>query len=284
MQPIIPYFSKLAFGLLLTTITACSYSDNNTQNLPQDLTVTRLNCGNILVKNLALFSVNHQYNGQSKEITSSCYLIKKADKLLLWDTGIPSIAKDKPIEDDSFKATLDKTLTEHLKDNGLTHNDITHVAVSHGHFDHSANIAEFPHATLIMQRAEYDFIMNNPKHAEKIFIYPNHFKYFTSGKGKIRLLDGDTDLFNDGTLQAISLTGHTPGHMALLIKLSNGKNYVLSGDQWHFDENYASNDLPIFNYDKKHTLESSDKLKKIIQENNATLIIQHEPKDAKQVF
>jgi len=265
--------------MLAVALSGCYQQNVSGHNNTPKVSLARLDCGSIFVKNLAFFSSKGQYKGEAKQFTDSCYLIRHGQNILLWDTGVPASAKTKKIEDQSFKITLEKTLTEQLATLNLAPKDITHVAISHGHFDHAANLNMFKNATLIIQRAEYDFIKNSPNDAKKIFINPDHFSHFMQPNAKIRLLDGDTDLFNDGTLMAIGATGHTPGHMALLVKTTPENAYLLSGDQWHFHENRTTNDAPIFNVDYKNTLNASDKLNKIIKQHNATLIIQHEPKD-----
>jgi len=49
--------------------------------------------------------------------------------------------------------------------------------------------------------------------------------------------------------------GHTPGHSSLHVRLKSGKNFLLSGDAAHFHENYESNGVPIFNYDRAQTVD-----------------------------
>jgi hypothetical protein len=54
---------------------------------------------------------------------------------------------------------------------------------------------------------------------------------------------------------------------------------ILSGDAAHFHENYESNGVPAFNYDRAETLASLERIKKIAQNLNATVIIQHDRRD-----
>jgi glyoxylase-like metal-dependent hydrolase (beta-lactamase superfamily II) len=56
-------------------------------------------------------------------------------------------------------------------------------------------------------------------------------------------------------------------------------NVVISGDAVHFRENYETNGVPWFNYDRAQTLASIDRLKKIVANFKATLIIQHDARD-----
>ena len=77
----------------------------------------------------------------------------------------------------------------------------------------------------------------------------------------------------------VDLPGHTPGHHALMVKLKNKGNVLLSGDQAHFNENYESEGVPDFNTDRADTLASFKRFKDMARDSKATVIIQHEPAD-----
>jgi len=47
----------------------------------------------------------------------------------------------------------------------------------------------------------------------------------------------------------------------------------------HFHENYASDGVPGFNYDRAQTVASIERLKQIEKNLKATVIIQHDPRD-----
>lgn len=95
----------------------------------------------------------------------------------------------------------------------------------------------------------------------------------------MRLIDGDVDLFGDGTVRTIQTPGHTPGSMAVLLNFTHSGPYLLSGDQWHFTENHERQQVPTFNYDHDATIASGKKLDAVIAKYHAKLIIQHEPTD-----
>jgi glyoxylase-like metal-dependent hydrolase (beta-lactamase superfamily II) len=43
-------------------------------------------------------------------------------------------------------------------------------------------------------------------------------------------LDGDYDLFGDGSVLILSTPGHTLGHQAMKVKLGSGKTIILAAD------------------------------------------------------
>jgi hypothetical protein len=65
----------------------------------------------------------------------------------------------------------------------------------------------------------------------------------------------------------------------LLVKLPRTGNVLLSGDLYHFVENYRSGGMPIFNTDRADTLGSMDRFGAIAKNLKAKVIIQHEPGD-----
>ena len=89
----------------------------------------------------------------------------------------------------------------------------------------------------------------------------------------------DKDVFGDGSVVILRTPGHTPGHQALLVKLPKSGNYILSGDAVHFEENWATNGVPMFNFDRAQSLASLDRMKQIAKIHKAKMIIQHDERD-----
>lgn len=276
-------FSVAFLCLILSFPVSAEPSPAPEEDLSAIVKLYRLDCGTINVSDLNIFSDTDQYMGESKEITSSCYLIRYNDKVVLWDTGLPNAIADTPegVVNGVFKLSVDNTLVDQLGVLGLKPDDVTHVALSHLHFDHAGNANMFKNAQLILQQDELDFVTETPELAKKYNVDPSSISYFLESKkdNKIITINGDADLFGDGILKAISLPGHTPGHMALLVSLKESGAIILAGDQWHFTENHAHNGVPSFNYNRADTLASSDKLDKLRENHNAIMILQHEPKD-----
>lgn len=246
----------------------------------------RLDCGEVQVLDLNLFSIDNHYEGQQKKFVSSCYLIQHGAHNFLWDAGLPEALINNPEQgvSDNFKMIVQKTFAEQLAEINLKPKDITHVAASHGHGDHSGNLSLFKHAKLLIQKPEYLLLKNTPEKAKEVHLAPDNFEYFIQNPDQVTVLEGESDVFGDGSVHIISLPGHTIGHMGLLINLKNAGTVVLSGDQYHFSENRVNDGVPSFNYDVKlngngeQTRKSSAKLEKIVKDNDALLIIQHEPK------
>jgi glyoxylase-like metal-dependent hydrolase (beta-lactamase superfamily II) len=249
-----------------------------------DLKMYRLDCGHMTLGDKSVMSDRGLYKGQSYDIVMSCYLIKHGNDWLLWDTGLPKKYLAGPLTEGTFTTKLDRSIVDQIGELGLRPDDIKYVAVSHAHFDHSGQVDDFPKATLIIQRAELD-AMADTRTASERYIVADLFSSHISGKKltRVKVVDGDVDLFGDGTLKTIQTQGHTPGSMALLLNLKNAGSYVLSGDQWHFTENHERHQVPTWNYDHDQTITSGKKLDDVIAKAHATLVIQHEPADNRKL-
>jgi N-acyl homoserine lactone hydrolase len=218
--------------------------------------------------------------GKSIQFSSTCWLIEHGNEWLLWDTGVPESALNDPKGWSTLPKLivyhLDKTMTAQLAEIGLKPTDITYVAISHTHGDHIGNMELFQNSTVLMQRAEYTWIsspdgpndnVNQLKAlARKLLGTPKH----------LRLLDGDTDVFGDGSVTLLSTPGHTPGSQSLLVRLQHSGFIVLSGDVVHLEENFEKDAVPSLNTDKAASIASMERIKRIIATYHAKFFINHD--------
>jgi N-acyl homoserine lactone hydrolase len=202
------------------------------------------------------------------DLSDNCYFIHHSSEgYLLWDTGITDRLAALP-EGQTVPALgqtwhRTQTLVAALAAFGVKPADVRYVALSHWHPDHTGNLDEFPDATVIIQKAEWDYAMALP---QKPFS-PDH---------KSQLIEGDKDLFGDGSLIILSTPGHTPGHQSLLVHLVRTGDVVLSGDVVHFQSNWDNRRVPDFNYDKAQSSASMEKIARVLDEKHGQLWINHD--------
>ena len=240
----------------------------------------RLDCGTVKVNDLNMFSDTRAYTGETRELTASCYLIRHGEDYLLWDTGLPAALKGAATNDtDALSPTLDATIDEQLAEIDLTPADIGRIGISHYHFDHTGQAADFPDAELIIDAHDWDVLSSDPlpTFAEG-FANPDLVKPWANG-GKLTTTQGDTDVFGDGSVTMLTMPGHTPGSTALLVQLAETGPVLLSGDVVHFEEQIGREGVPTFNWDRSDTIASIDRMNKLAGNVGATLIIQHDPRD-----
>jgi glyoxylase-like metal-dependent hydrolase (beta-lactamase superfamily II) len=244
---------------------------------PAAVKLWRLDCGAIQVNNLDLFSDVFAYVGQKRKLTDSCYLIQHGADYLLWDTGLPAGLKGAPISSsDPLSPTLTETLPEQLAAIGVKPEQIATVGISHYHFDHTGQAAGFPQAKLLMGKADLDALKAEPA---PFGADPKLLAHWLKEGGAVEPVVGDKDVFGDGTVTMLSMPGHTPGSYALLVRLKQKGNVLLSGDVVHFEEQFKVNGVPGFNTSRAETLASMDRIQKMAKALKATLVVQHDAND-----
>src|SRR5262245_10222941 len=119
----------------------------------------RLDCGRSLATDESVWTPGKNI-GRSIEFSSTCWLIKRGNEWLLWDTGVPESTLNDPKGWSTLPKLivyhLDKTITDQLATIGIRPINVTYVAISHSHGDHIGNVNLFPDSTFLMQRAEYE--------------------------------------------------------------------------------------------------------------------------------
>lgn len=239
----------------------------------------RLDCGHSLANDESVWTPGKNI-GKSVRFSSTCWLIEHRGKWLLWDTGVPESALNDPKGWSTLPKLivyhLDKSITSQLSAIGLKTGDIDYVAVSHTHGDHIGNVALFPDATVLIQRAEYAWISSPDGANANVNQLKALARTLMGSPRHLRLLDGNTDVFGDGSVVLFSTPGHTPGAQSLLVHLKKSGFIVLSGDVAHSADNLEHDIVPSLNTDKAASIASMDHVKAMIATYHARIFINHD--------
>jgi glyoxylase-like metal-dependent hydrolase (beta-lactamase superfamily II) len=225
-----------------------------------------LNCGEGLAGDVSRWSPGVDV-GKSREFVDNCYLLRHAQGWMLWDTGLSddiAALPDglRPSDPRAVHWRRPRTLVAQLAEIGVKPADIRYVAVSHSHPDHGGNVALFPDAMLLVQKAEYEWPQaSGPRFPPQL---------------RVTRLEGDRDVFGDGSVRIVSTPGHTPGHQSLLVHLPRTGAVILSGDAAHFRENWEARRVPAINVDKDQTIASMQRLADLQAREHAQLWINHD--------
>jgi glyoxylase-like metal-dependent hydrolase (beta-lactamase superfamily II) len=221
--------------------------------------------------------------GVAREFSDNCYLIKHAAGWMLWDTGMSDAIAKTPegVQAASGLLTLyvKTPLAAQLQALNVAPADITRLAVSHFHSDHVGNANLFSAATLYIQEPEYDAAFGPD--ATKFGFAPKLYDALIGAS--IIKLRGDYDVFGDGSVTILSTPGHTPGHQSLLVRLPETGAVVLSGDMVHFQDNWDQRRIPARNFDKAQTLESMERVARILEQRKARLWINHDKAQSESI-
>ena len=226
-----------------------------------------LNCGEGIAGDISRWSPGVNV-GKSMDFVNNCYLIHHTQGWLLWDTGVPDAVANMPdgqapADPRAVRWRRPKTLISQLDQLGVKPADISFVAISHTHGDHIGNVEMFPHAVLLVQKAEHEWPGPNNTPRFK----PEH---------PVITLEGDHDVFGDGTVRVIATPGHTPGHQSLLVKLPHTGAIILSGDAAHFKTNWENRRVPSQNTDKDQTRASMQRIADLMEGEGAQFWINHD--------
>ena len=270
----------LALAALLALQPAAGQSKQSPR-LPQSVRLYVLD-GGTLESDPARYRLTREEISAS-QLSVTAFLIAHPKGTLMWDTG--AIADDtwtptgRPVRrrlvlsnGQERIVTLRNTMKAQLDAIGYASSDITYLALSHYHWDHTANANQFVRSTWLARQVERDVML-----PEKVPDPPQPSTFAELRNGKTVLISGDDhDVFGDGTVVIKLSKGHTPGHQVLYVKLAKTGGIVLSGDLYHYPEERTLNRLPTFEFDIDQTRQSREALEMFLTKTRARLWIQHD--------
>ena len=243
-----------------------------------------LDCGVGRSKDQGAGWTNEVNAGKPIDISVSCYLIHHAQGYFLWDTGVSDAVAAMPdgwLPGNNPNGILWKrarTLASQLAQIGVKPSDVHFIGISHTHPDHIGNAELFPEVPILMQADEYDFYFAPGK--QGVAIPPGDTRPSLSKQHPIRKLQGDADVFGDGSVMLLYAPGHTPGHQVCLVHLPKTGWVVLSGDVVHLQTNWDNRRIPHFAgmplEMRLATLASMQRVADIMSFYHAQLWINHE--------
>jgi N-acyl homoserine lactone hydrolase len=163
-----------------------------------------------------------------------------------------------------------------LKTLGYDPTKVKVVVSSHSHLDHIGNIEMFPNAIHVIQKKELyqgwfpekfqgrtspgSFVMADIDNARE-------FNYVE--------LEGDYDLYGDGSIMILSTPGHTLGHQSMKVKTGSGQTIIISQDAIWMQENVDGYPAGL-NYSVMDYTKSLNRLKNMRDLEGATLFYAHD--------
>jgi glyoxylase-like metal-dependent hydrolase (beta-lactamase superfamily II) len=239
-------------------------------------------CGTLLIGDMTRFSLKRD-EVQRADLSVACFLVVHSKGTLLWDVGAVPDADWQPTgnavkyhltlpDGNTRDLELRKRLSSQLAEIGYTPDKITYLALSHYHYDHTANADSYANSTWLVAASERDamFAATLPATTQ-----PSSYDKLKDAR-TILIKTDEYDVFGDGSVLIKAAVGHTPGHRVLIVNLPKGGTIVLSGDLYHYPQERVLGRVPTFEYDAAQTLKSRAEIESYIQAHHAKLIIQHD--------
>lgn len=249
---------------------------------PRSLRLYVLDCGTLENMDPARFQLNRE-DVSSNRMSTPCFLIAHPKGTLMWDTGAVPDTAWTPVgrpalqhivlpDSQERDLTMSRTLKAQLAELGYSPDGVSYIALSHYHWDHTANASDFARSTWLVRKEERDamFAARPPSLTQ-----PSNYSALRTSKTVI--LDSDEhDVFGDGTVVIKSAPGHTPGHQILYLKFSKTGPVVLSGDLYHYAQERTLDRVPTFEFNPEQTRATRTAIDVYLKKMGAQLWIQHD--------
>lgn len=204
----------------------------------------------------------------------SSYLIVHPRGKLVFDTGISCDALADPAGRlgkrvaslFAIRSGAGEDVVAQLAALGIRPDDIRYVVNSHFHFDHCGCNASFPRAQFLVQRAELAIARaEGNRYNAKDWDHPLEY----------REVDGEHDVFGDGSVVLLPTPGHTAGHQSLWIRAGE-RQFVLTADACYTREHLERTVLPSNAYDAAQMTLSLTMLRGLRDRRGVELLYGHD--------
>jgi N-acyl homoserine lactone hydrolase len=210
-----------------------------------------------------------------------CWLVVHPEGRLLFDTGIhrdatvDAVARlgESRARRFGVRSRPGEEVVSQLALLGLAPEDVDVVANSHLHFDHCGGNEFFPRAPILVQRREMEAardpaVLQSGRYAPSPRDFDHPLAY--------RLVDGEHDVFGDGTVVLIATYGHTPGHQSLWVRAEHGP-LVMTADACYTEAHLAEDRLSGVVWDPAEMSGALATLRRLRDQDGARILYGHDP-------
>jgi glyoxylase-like metal-dependent hydrolase (beta-lactamase superfamily II) len=236
---------------------------------PKTVRLYVFDCGVLKIADpMPLFGLKKEEVGAT-DLSDAAYLIVHPRGTLMWEAGlVPDASIGGP---NARPGAPTRTLKELMAEVGYKPSDATYFAISHGHGDHTANANDFQASTWLVNKAEHEAMFG-----EKTPRFYTPATYSALKTTNTKFIDGDYDVFGDGTVVIKQTPGHTPGHQVLFVKLAKTGTVALTGDLYHYPEEVGRKEVAPAQGDQEITLKSRDAVDAFLKKTGGRMWITHD--------
>jgi N-acyl homoserine lactone hydrolase len=206
------------------------------------------------------------------------YLIVHDKGRALFDSGLHVDSQDDPLgyfgeaglKYNTFHFHAGEEVSARLAGMGVAADQVDLVINSHLHYDHSGGNGQIPNAQVVVQSREW-------AHAKAVADENLGYlsKDFDTGQ-RLRQVDGEHDVFGDGSVVCLPTYGHTPGHQSLRVRTEMGGEFVLCGDACYLKESLENLHAPGVIADKAAALAVFHRFREM-QARGSRIMYGHDP-------
>ncbi|MDZ7289927.1 MAG: MBL fold metallo-hydrolase [candidate division KSB1 bacterium] len=208
-------------------------------------------------------------------------LILRGKEKVLIDAGIGD--KFDPKFGGIYGIQREQTLIDQLATRGLQPEDITHVILTHLHFDHIGwstrrNVAgeivpTFPNATYFCQRGEFEYALNPDPRSKASYIQENFVPL--QQHGVLQVLEGSGEILPG--IEGVVTGGHTRDHMIVKVH-STGKIVCFLADLVPTTSHLKTPYVMGYDLYPAQTMEIKPKVLQQAFEEQWLLVFEHAPR------
>jgi N-acyl homoserine lactone hydrolase len=248
----------------------------------QPLRLYVFDCGTLASADMSRYRLRESDVATTK-MSVACFLITHPRGVLMWDVGAVPDQTWTPtgrgelqhltLPDGQMReVTMVTPLLPQLAAAGFPPASVTFLALSHNHWDHTANANAFAAATWLVRPNEYEAMFAA---APPPLTQPATYQALR-GARTVKIATDDYDVFGDGSVVIKLAPGHTPGHQVLFVRLPRTGPVLLSGDLYHYPEERTLGRVPTFEANEAQTATTRAAIEELLRRTGAQLWIQHD--------
>jgi N-acyl homoserine lactone hydrolase len=213
------------------------------------------------------------------EVPVPFFLIRHPDGDVVVDGGNPlAVARDARAHwgalAEQFRAHMseDQHCVAQLAGLGIAPESVALLVQTHLHIDHTGALGHCPGATIVVHSRELAAARAAGPPQASGYV---HADYEQPGL-RWREIDGELDLFGDGTVRLLETPGHSAGHVSLLLELQETGPVLLTADACDNAEQWDGSRPPRAHSSMDDALRSRERLRELAHDTGALLIFGHD--------
>jgi glyoxylase-like metal-dependent hydrolase (beta-lactamase superfamily II) len=172
-----------------------------------------------------------------------------------------------------FDATEADRLEVRLREVGLDPGAVRHHVFTHLHVDH-VGAGPLPGARVVLGASEWRAATARGARLRG---------YIRAGIDDPRTVEGDLDLYGDGSIRLLATPGHTAGHQSVLVTPDDGPRVLIAGDAVYSEAALLDRTIDGVGVDPDRARESIDRLREICGEAPTVVAPTHDTEAAQRV-